>query len=118
MIGSVRLPAALSGLVSIKPTQGRISYDPAGDYRSAGPMARTVDEVEQALAVLGQHDYLDQFALPGRYEPQPPPEHLRGRKIGVLRAVGWGTPVDEITLGRWRFRPRCWQIWRRDHRDR
>ncbi len=97
MIGSVRLPAALSGLVSIKPTQGRISYDPAGDYRSAGPMARTVDEVEQALAVLGQHDYLDQFALPGRYEPQPPPEHLRGRKIGVLRAVGWGTPVDEIT---------------------
>jgi Asp-tRNA(Asn)/Glu-tRNA(Gln) amidotransferase A subunit family amidase len=97
MIGSVRLPAALSGLASIKPTQGRIAYDPAGDYRSAGPMARTVDEVEQALAVLGQHDHVDQFALPGRYEPQPPLQHLRGRKVGVLRALGWGTPVDEAT---------------------
>ncbi|GAA3610215.1 amidase [Kineosporia mesophila] len=97
MIGSVRLPAALSGLASIKPTQGRIAYDPAGDYRSAGPMARTVEDLERALTVLGQHDPVDLFALPGRFEPTPPPEHLKGRTIGVLRSVGWGTAVDEPT---------------------
>jgi aspartyl-tRNA(Asn)/glutamyl-tRNA(Gln) amidotransferase subunit A len=96
MIGSVRLPAALSGLASLKPTQGRIAYDPAGDYRSAGPMARTVSSVEAALEVLGQYDPVDMYALPGRFVP-PPAFDLAGRTVGVLRSLSFGSPVDEPT---------------------
>ncbi|MBM9468517.1 amidase [Nakamurella leprariae] len=98
MIGSVRLPAAVCGLASLKPTQGRIAYDPAGDHRSAGPMARTVDDVELALTVLGRFDDVDQYALPGRYETVSPTPDLTGRRIGVVRSLSWGTSVDEQTL--------------------
>lgn len=101
MIGSVRLPAALSGLASLKPTQGRIAYDPAGDYRSAGPMARTVSSVEAALEVLGRYDPVDMYALPGRFVPAPPldqaPSELADKTVGVLRSLSFGSPVDEPT---------------------
>ena len=98
MVGSVRLPAAVSGLASIKPTQGRIAYDPAGDYRSAGPMARTVDDVEAALEVLGRYDPVDQNALPGRYSPPERPfTELTGLTVGVLRELSFGSRVDGPT---------------------
>ncbi|WP_213813613.1 amidase [Glaciihabitans sp. dw_435] len=98
MVGSVRVPAALSGLASLKPTQGRIAYDPAGDYRSAGPMATTIDDVESALRVLGRHDPLDLYALPGRYEsPATARTDLSGVTVGVLRDLG-ATLVDIADL--------------------
>ncbi len=97
MVGSVRLPAALSGLASIKPTQGRIAYDPAGNYRSAGPMAKSVDDVEQALRVLGQTDAADHVALDGRYMPGAHFTSLSGKTVGVLRALSFGDTVDDDT---------------------
>lgn len=98
MIGSVRIPAALSGLASIKPTQGRIAYDPPGNYRSAGPMAKTVDDVDAMLAVLGRHASEDFFSLEGDYRPDAPPlEDLLGKRVGVLRRIGFGDPVDTET---------------------
>lgn len=96
MVGSVRLPAAVSGLASLKPTQGRIAYDPAGDYRSAGPMGVSVDDVEQALVALGRHDPADWYALPGRYHT-PEDRPIAGRRIAVLRSMSTGFPVDAET---------------------
>jgi aspartyl-tRNA(Asn)/glutamyl-tRNA(Gln) amidotransferase subunit A len=98
MIGSVRIPAALTGLASIKPTQGRIAYDPPGNYRSAGPMARTVDDVDAMLAVIGRETELDFFSLQGSYRQDAGPiEKVDGMRIGVLRQVGFGDTVDAET---------------------
>lgn len=97
MVGSVRLPAALSGLASIKPTQGRIAYDPAGSFRSAGPMAASIDDVEDALIALGRFSHGDQFSAEGAYHAAPAPD-LRGVKIALWRDAGWGDSLDEPTL--------------------
>jgi Asp-tRNA(Asn)/Glu-tRNA(Gln) amidotransferase A subunit family amidase len=98
MVGSVRLPAALTGLASIKPTQGRIAYDPPGNYRSVGPMAKTADDVEETLKVLGKSDPADHFALQGEYgPPERPFNSLRGMTVGVIRRLSFGSPVDPET---------------------
>ncbi len=99
MVGSVRIPAALSGLASIKPTQGRIAYDPPGSYRSAGPMARSVDDVELALAALGITSPRDFFSLPDGYVAgKTRSVRLDGRKVAVWKQAGWGDATDRWTL--------------------
>ncbi|MGJ3238052.1 MAG: amidase [Anaerolineae bacterium] len=58
--GSVRIPAAMNGCVSIKPTAGRVpsgDHFPAPpprlqDWNSAGPMARRIEDLALALDVL------------------------------------------------------------------
>jgi len=99
MVGSVRLPAAVSGLVAIHATQGRVAYDPAGNYRGAGPMARTVADAAALLEVVGQYDAADHFALPGRFEMNfALLERLDGVKIAVLPSLGYGAGVDAETV--------------------
>ena len=55
-IGSIRVPAASSGIVSVKPGQGvlssKIRYDSSYGTAENGPLATTVDDVRVALAVL------------------------------------------------------------------
>jgi len=97
MVGSVRLPAALSGLASIKPTQGRIAYDPPGAYRSAGPMARSLADVGLTLEALGIAAERDHVSLPGRFTATPMPERLEGRRIALWSRSGWGDAVDAGT---------------------
>ncbi len=64
--GSIRIPAALCGIVGLYPTAGRVpsygsfSYSTAG---SLGPMARTVADVALLQGVLGGPDPRDPWAL-------------------------------------------------------
>lgn len=97
MVGSVRLPAALSGLASIKPTQGRIAYDPAGSFRSAGPMAADVETVELTLAALGRHAEGDHFSAEGAFRASHETE-IKGKKIALWRECAWGDATDSATL--------------------
>jgi amidase len=68
--GSVRLPAALCGIVGLRPTPGRIALYPtefAWDTLVAhvqGPMARTVEDTGLMLAVLAGPDDRDPTSLP------------------------------------------------------
>lgn len=61
--GSIRIPAALCGIVGLKPTYGRLSYagvatvDPALDH--IGPMARTTRLVAKTLAAIAGADPAD-----------------------------------------------------------
>ena len=61
--GSVRGPAAVTGLVGIKPTLGLVSRDgivPLNlSFDMAGPMARTVTDAAIALEVMAAPDPAD-----------------------------------------------------------
>ncbi|MCB1487671.1 MAG: amidase [Bauldia sp.] len=93
--GSVRLPAAFTGLVGIKPTMGRIPLWPgcrdetlpgASGWESIehyGPLARTVADAALFLSVVAGPDPRDRFSLPDEgvgwndAVTEPPPPSLR-----------------------------------------
>jgi aspartyl-tRNA(Asn)/glutamyl-tRNA(Gln) amidotransferase subunit A len=64
--GSIRIPAAFSGVTGIKPTWGRVPHwpvSPFGALSHAGPMARTVADTALLLDVLAEPDARDASAL-------------------------------------------------------
>ncbi|EYT55716.1 amidase [Kocuria sp. UCD-OTCP] len=65
--GSVRIPAAFTGTVAIKPTYGLIPMFPAspfGTLAHAGPMTRTVADAALLLDIITGFDSRDWSALP------------------------------------------------------
>jgi len=85
--GSVRIPAALCGIVGFRPTTGRWSQQgivPISHTRdTAGPMARSVADCALLDAVVTG-------------SPAAPPASLKGLRLGVPRAHFW-TNVDAET---------------------
>jgi amidase len=65
--GSIRGPAFCCGLVGIKPSRGRISFAPVGDYQSGiatnGPLARTVADAAALLDVMSGYTVGDPYWL-------------------------------------------------------
>ncbi len=95
--GSVRLPAALCGLTALKPTQGRIPHLPPSPYRSAGPMARSMDDLALLFDILSLPDGRDYGSLPA---PIPGDRNLaahgvKGWRIGILESMGFGPRAEE-----------------------
>ncbi|MEG4072530.1 amidase [Microcoleus sp. Pol14C2] len=66
--GSIRGPASCCGLVGIKPSRGRVSWAPVGDYLSGisanGPLARTVADAAALLDVMSGYTTGDPYWLP------------------------------------------------------
>ncbi len=100
--GSVICPAAMNGIVGIKPTLGLISRSGiipiAHSQDTAGPMARTVRDAAillSALAGADPRDKITQTAARGSsgYTQFLDPAGLRGARIGVARKF-FGTNAD------------------------
>jgi len=103
--GSVTYPAAMCGIVGLKPTVGLVSragvIPLAHSQDTVGPMARSVADLAVFLGVLAGPDpadpvTLDQPAVPD-YAAALDPDALRGARLGVARSLWNGDEaVDEV----------------------
>ncbi|MBN8791237.1 MAG: amidase [Stenotrophomonas nitritireducens] len=93
--GSIVCPAAVTGIVGLKPTVGLVSRDGiipiSFSQDTAGPMARSVADAALLLAAMAGRDESDPATatMPGRavydYGARLRPDALHGARIGVLR---------------------------------
>ncbi|MFI9471614.1 amidase [Streptomyces sp. NPDC052492] len=87
--GSIRVPAALNGVVGLKPTYGLVprtgvtSLSWSLDH--VGPLARTVQDVALVLSATADHDPRDPASVSGPMPDRFPGGDLRGLKVGVPR---------------------------------
>ncbi|MDB5371430.1 MAG: Aspartyl-tRNA(Asn)/glutamyl-tRNA(Gln) amidotransferase subunit, partial [Belnapia sp.] len=102
--GSIRLPAAFSGCVGLKPTYGRLSrrgvVPLSFSMDHTGPLTRTVEDCALAMQVLAGHDPVD----PGS-APVPVDDYLaqlrdgvRGLRLGYARAYNIEAGIDAEAL--------------------
>jgi aspartyl-tRNA(Asn)/glutamyl-tRNA(Gln) amidotransferase subunit A len=79
--GSIRIPAAFSGVFGLKPTFGRVPVWPLSNFGTtshAGPMTRSVADAARMLQVIAQPDLRDRYAL-----PEDPVQYADGLDKGV-----------------------------------
>lgn len=108
--GSIRIPAALCGIVGLKPTFGLVSLAGAVSLSWSldhlGPMTRTVRDAALMLNALAGHDPRD-----GRTRRLPNRDYsaglddanldLRGVRVGAVREDGFGTAAEPEALAAW-----------------
>jgi len=92
--GSIRQPAALCGVVGLKPTYGRVSRYGLVAHGSSldqiGPLARSVEDAAILLGCVAGHDPLDSTSL-----DVPVPDYLREMKSGAgLKGMRVGVPRE------------------------
>ncbi len=85
--GSVRVPAALCGVVGLKVTHGRIPltgvFPLASSLDTVGPLGRYVDDVALLYEVMAGSDPADPWSVPRPIPPVRPGSPLAGLKVGV-----------------------------------
>ncbi|MBV9182578.1 MAG: amidase [Acidobacteria bacterium] len=105
--GSIVCPASANGIVGLKPTLGLISragiIPIAHSQDTAGPMARTVQDVAILLEVLAGVDPRDDATsastgkTPTKYLSSLDPNGLRGARLGIARRYfGFNDAVDVL----------------------
>src|SRR5919108_2318456 len=101
--GSIRQPAAFSGIVGLKPTYGRCSrwgiVAFASSLDQAGPMTRTVEDAAIMLRAMAGHDPKDSTSVDA-----PVPDYrkaltgdIRGLKVGIPKEYVIDGMAAEIT---------------------
>lgn len=94
--GSIRFPAAITGLVGMKPTYGLCSRWGCVAFASSldtpGPIARTVDDAALMLSVMAGHDPLDSTSSTHGFTCNTPLEPILGDgkklRVGIIREFG------------------------------
>ena len=98
--GSIRQPAALCGLVGLKPTYGRVSRYGLVAYASSldqvGPLGWTVADVALLLNVISGHDRKDSTSV-----PRAVPNYLAdlnkpliGLRLGIVKEYNLSIGID------------------------
>ena len=135
--GSVRQPAALSGVVGLKPSYGLVSRYGLVAYASSldqiGPVARSVADCALVLNSIAGHDAKDSTSLPlpakdytaglgkdirGLRLGVPAEYFAEGVQPGVRQAVedaaktleGFGASVEEVSLPTTKYALACYYI--------
>lgn len=100
--GSIRQPAALCGLVGLKPTYGLVSRYGLIAFASSldqiGPFAKNVTDAALLLETIAGHDAMDSTSLP---EPAPSlvahvNDGVAGRRIGIVRELVEGADEEIV----------------------
>ncbi len=100
--GSIRQPAAFTGIVGLKPTYGRCSrwgiVAFASSLDQAGPFARSVEDIAMILEVIAGYDPKDSTSYDGAV-----PQYssfltgdIRGKKIGIPKEYRLEGMPEEI----------------------
>lgn len=110
--GSIRLPAAYSGIYGLKPTYGLVPYTGIAShhalYDHAGPMARNLQDIALLLEVLAGYDGLDPRMSPETPLRQNVPKYSQlfedftstpGQNIGTGLKIGLITESFNLTGG-------------------
>ena len=95
--GSIRQPAALTGVVGLKPTYGRVSRFGLVAFASSldqiGPLTKTVRDAALLMNAIAGHDPLDTTSL---NEPVPDYNAMLGRGLPGMRL---GLPKEYMVGG-------------------
>jgi aspartyl-tRNA(Asn)/glutamyl-tRNA(Gln) amidotransferase subunit A len=95
--GSIRQPAALTGIVGFKPTYGRVSRYGLIAFASSldqiGPMTRDVADSAVLLQAIAGHDPRDSTS-----SPRPVPDYLSTLRKGV-KGMRLGVPREYFVAG-------------------
>lgn len=85
--GSVRVPAALCGVVGLKVTHGRVPltgvFPLAPSLDTVGPLARDVADTALTYLAIAGHDPGDPWSAPRKVEAPGEPAHLQDLTLGV-----------------------------------
>ena len=98
--GSIRNPAAFSGLVGLRPTHGRVSrygmLSAVWSMDTAGPISRTVEDCAMTLEAIAGYDPKDPYTWNA-----PVPDYrqeldgdIRGLKVGVMKEHVYGDMAE------------------------
>jgi aspartyl-tRNA(Asn)/glutamyl-tRNA(Gln) amidotransferase subunit A len=100
--GSIRQPAALCGLIGMKPSYGLVSRYGLIAFASSldqiGPLTKSVTDAAMLLEVIAGHDLMDSTSLP---EPSPSlvahvNDGVAGKRIGLVRELVDGADEDVV----------------------
>ena len=100
--GSIRQPAALCGVVGVKPTYGYVSRYGLVAFASSldqiGPFTNTVEDAALLLDVIGGHDPMDSTSIP---VPQPSllgaiQQGIEGLRVGRITDLPEGADPDVV----------------------
>ncbi|HEX5319088.1 MAG TPA: amidase [Stellaceae bacterium] len=104
--GSIRIPAAFSGVFGFKPTFGKVAmYPPSafGDVSHGGPLTRSVEDAALMLDAMKGPDARDWFSLPDdgvayrdRVREGSQANSLRGKRIALSPTLGYHEPAPAV----------------------
>jgi aspartyl-tRNA(Asn)/glutamyl-tRNA(Gln) amidotransferase subunit A len=97
--GSIRAPCALTGLVGIKATFGRVPVWPASatpTLAHVGPIARSVDDAALLLGVLAGPDQRDPFSLYPPLDAELDESAVRRLRVAFSSTLGYGRPDPDV----------------------
>ena len=89
--GSIRQPAALCGVVGMKPTYGRVSRYGLVAFASSldqiGPFATTVDDAALLLETMWGHDPMDSTSIPDEPDRLGTDADVSGLRVGIIEEL-------------------------------
>ena len=104
--GSIRQPAALCGVVGVKPTYGYVSRYGLVAFASSldqiGPFTHTVEDSALLLDVISGHDPMDSTSIPETFAPLAPivaadaDLKIKGLRVGRITDMPEGAAPDVL----------------------